>query len=200
MSEVLVLNRNYFAVHVADWQRVMTLLFQGHAQVVDQNYATYDFEEWKELSAAMVETPTGFVHTSSYKIAIPDVIALTFYDHLPRTEVRFTRKNLYHHYAHKCCYCGGRFPSEELNLDHVKPRAQGGTTAWENIVLSCIPCNTRKADKTPVQAGLKMHYPPTKPQWKPSYAIRLGGEVKVKASWQHFIDKAYWNTDLDKNA
>ena len=30
-------------------------------------------------------------------------------------------------------------------MDHVIPRDQGGKTSWENIVTSCIKCNSKKA-------------------------------------------------------
>jgi 5-methylcytosine-specific restriction endonuclease McrA len=196
MNEVLVLNRNYFAIHVADWQKVMCLLYKGHAVVVDEQYATYNFEQWRDVSQAMEDSPSGFIHAVNFKIAIPEIILLTFYDKLPKSEVKFTRKNIYKHYNFKCCYCGKRFGTDEVNLDHVIPKSRGGKTEWNNIVLTCVTCNSNKSDKTPREAGFKMYYKPSKPQWRPSYAVRINTGMRVKQSWRKFIDSVYWNGEL----
>src|SRR5687768_11014485 len=108
MSDTLVLNKNYYAIHIMDWQRAISLLYQGHADALDENLQPYDFEDWKELSAVMESHPGRFVHTVTYRIAVPEVIRLTRYDRLPKAEVKFTRRNIYEHYGHKCCYCGGK--------------------------------------------------------------------------------------------
>lgn len=34
---------------------------------------------------------------------------------------------------------------EELTVDHLTPRAQGGQSRWGNCVLACVECNNRKA-------------------------------------------------------
>ena len=197
MSDVLVLNKQFTAIHVADWKQTMSLLFQGHAEAVDASYQTYGFEDWCELSNAMVESPSGFVHTATLRIAIPEVIRLTRYEKLPSADIKFTRSNLYEHYKNKCSYCGDKFQTRDLNLDHVIPRSRGGGTNWDNIVLSCIPCNKKKADKSPAEAGMKLLVTPTKPRWRgPSHMIMSMHNIKVRDSWQSFIDQAYWNSEL----
>ena len=152
-SDVLVLNRNFYAIQIADWRRALTLLYCDHARVVDDEYRTYNFEDWRELSQMMSKSPSGFVTTPTFRIAIPEVIALRRYDRLPVGEVKFTRRNIYGHYSYRCCYCGSKFATQELNLEHVLPRSRGGKTDWSNIVTSCMPCNLRKADRLPAEAG-----------------------------------------------
>jgi hypothetical protein len=44
-----------------------------------------------------------------------------------------------------CVYCGA--VDVPLNLDHVDPRARGGSSRPSNLVPACIPCNTEKAAK-----------------------------------------------------
>jgi 5-methylcytosine-specific restriction endonuclease McrA len=197
MSDVLVLNRNYMAVHVTDWRKAFSLLYTGHARAIDEDLRLYSFEDWKELSQMITEHPNGFVNTVSLKLAIPEIIILSFYDRLPKVDIRFTRSNIYKNYGLKCCYCGKKFQSVDLNLDHVLPRSRGGTTTWNNIVLSCIPCNMQKADRTPVEAGFKMHYQPLKPNWKPLYAVKMNTGLIAKKSWQKFIDICYWHSELE---
>jgi len=198
MSDVLVLNRSFYAVQVTSWQRALTLVYLNHASVVDQEYRTYSFEDWRELSAMIHENPAGYVTTPQFKIAMPEVIALKLYDRLPATDVKFTRRNLYEHYHYHCCYCGRKFTTTELNLDHVTPRSRGGRTSWDNIVTSCIPCNLKKADKTPAEAGMKLLIAPTKPHWRSNLAMMMRSPVKVRTSWQRFVDNAYWNSELEK--
>jgi 5-methylcytosine-specific restriction endonuclease McrA len=198
MRDVLVLNRNYYAIQIVSWERAMTLVYIGHADVIDEEYRRYGFEDWTELSQMLSDSPSGFVHTAKLKIAIPEVIALNFYDKLPTSEVRFTRKNIYQHYEFKCCYCGKKFNTKDLNLDHVLPKSRGGKTEWSNIVLSCIPCNTDKANKTPQEAGLTMHYQPTKPHWRSQLALCVNTHVKKRQSWQRFIDTVYWNSEIEE--
>ena len=196
MNDCLVLNRAFFAVHICDWKRVMTLLFTGNAVVVDEDFRQYNFEEWKDLSQYLESYK--FIHTSNFKIAIPEVISLTHYDEMPSTEVKFTRKNLYKHYHYKCCYCGKRFDTKDLNLDHVIPKSRGGITNWQNIVLSCYQCNSVKGSRTPKEAGMQMSYQPNKPEWRPMYAVKLDPERHMKKSWQKFIDSIYWGIEIEQ--
>lgn len=196
-ADVLVLNRNFYAIHIADWRRALSLLYCDHARVVDDEYRTYNFDDWRELSQLMAKSPSGFVSTPSFRIAIPEVITLKHYDRLPAGEVKFTRRNIYEHYSYRCCYCGNKFGTQELNLEHVLPRSRGGKTDWSNIVTSCIPCNLRKADRLPHEAGMRLLMQPTKPKWQGSASLVFRAPVKIKASWQRFIDNAYWNTELE---
>ena len=82
--------------------------------------------------------------------------------------------------------------SEELTIDHVVPRAQGGISSWDNCVLACIVCNKRKADRTPHQASMRLRSKPVRPAWRPIYA---SSNVRI-ASWSKFVSEAYWNVTL----
>ncbi len=210
MSECLVLNKGFYAIQIADWQRVFSLVWQGHAQIVDQDYRTYDFHEWAELSKMIEDHPNGYVHTATLKLAIPDAIRLTRYEKLPDSDVKYSRNNLYEHYKFTCCYCGDKFKREELNLDHVVPRSLGGQKNWQNIVLSCIPCNSAKADKPLGEAvypkghklagqHMKLLVPVTRPKWQGIQYALVKMPVKIRDSWQAFLDSAYWDTPLDND-
>ena len=197
MNDTLVMNRNFYAIHIVGWQRALSLLYQGHAEAVGDDLQTHSFDDWKEISAEMKEHPGGFVSTVNFRIAIPEVIRLTRYDKLPRAEVKFTRRNIYQHYHYRCCYCGRHFKTPDLNLDHVVPRSKGGSTDWTNIVTACIQCNARKSDRLPEESGMKLLVAPTKPRWKGSKSL-LQFSLPVKLSWQKLIDEKYWNAELEK--
>ena len=44
----------------------------------------------------------------------------------------------------KCVYCGAVAPEVLLQIDHVKPLAEGGDDDILNLVTACAPCNSGK--------------------------------------------------------
>lgn len=185
----LVLNTRFYAIHIADCKNAISLVYQGHAEVVDENYQCYDWPAWTEKSASMPGPDDGFLNTTSLKVAIPAVIRLTRYDKLPSASVKFTLPNLLDHFDRTCSYCGHQFPESNLNRDHVMPRSRQGPTNWDNIVISCEPCNKKKANRTPEEAGMKLLVKPVRPKWRgPSYMIRKMTKG-VHPVWHNFLEK-----------
>jgi hypothetical protein len=153
---VLVLNKHYMAIRVVGAKRAFSLLFRDLAQ---GSYANYDFQSWCEVSEFKRNfNPDGndWVSTVNFYVAVPRIIRLLFYDRLPRTEVKFNRRNIYARDRNHCQYCGKRFSTSELSLDHIIPRSLGGKAAWGNIVCACTKCNVKKGGKTPHQAHMKL--------------------------------------------
>jgi 5-methylcytosine-specific restriction endonuclease McrA len=196
-SDVLVLNRNFYAIEVVDWRRALGLVYLERAMVVDEAWRTHDFGNWLDLSRGMAAHPAGFVHTPSLRIAIPEVIALKVFGEVPRREVTFSRRNIYHHYGYRCCYCGENFPTTELNLDHILPRSRGGRSDWTNVVTSCIPCNMRKGNRLPKEAGMRLVLQPSRPKAMGGAFLKIRFPLPVRQSWQRFIDRAYWDSELE---
>jgi 5-methylcytosine-specific restriction endonuclease McrA len=167
-SQVLVLNRLWQAVNICSARRAFTLLYQGHAQVVSSdaanNFLTHDFTSWRDFSATAPDHEV--VTTISWKIRVPRVIVLLLFDRLPKKEVKFTRHNVFERDKNTCQYCGDVFDRTELNLDHVLPRDKGGLTTWENVVCSCIACNTRKGNRLPHEAHMTLIRKPKRPKWR----------------------------------
>jgi len=199
-QQVLVLNRLWQAVNVCTARRAITLLFEGHAQAVlaasDGSFQTYNFREWHDFSQQ--ESHPECIRTVSFRIRVPRVILLLLFDRLPKKEVKFTRHNIFERDRNTCQYCGRVFDRKDLNLDHVIPRDRGGPTSWENIVCSCVACNTLKANRTPQEAGLRLIRKPKRPKWRPFVQINLG--LHYDESWKHFLDIAYWNVELREDA
>ena len=170
--QVLVLNRLWQPVNICTVRRAVGLLFLGHAQVVgisgESQFATHDFESWSSVDLGEQEgADWPLVHTVSSAFPAPKIIVLAIFDRLPRQEVKFTRDNVFQRDGYQCQYCGGNFDSGELNLDHVIPRDKGGPTEWENVVCSCIRCNTKKGNKLPREAGMFPAKKPAAPRWRP---------------------------------
>lgn len=76
-----------------------------------------------------------------------------------------------------CKYCGFTLPAKALTIDHISPRARGGSSIKPNLCLACKDCNNRKADKElPVEVRL-----------------RKVGEASTMASAEQ-NSPAYWET------
>lgn len=204
-ANVLVLNRFYQAIRVINVRRAVSLLCRDLAEVIHiehnaaggSSWQNLDFTEWQELSHLKAEfEPDGYdwIHTVRLQLAVPRIIRLLGYDKLPRQDVKFNRRNLYARDSSRCQYCGRKMPTQELSLDHVIPRSQGGRTTWENIVCCCIRCNVKKGGRTPEQANMKLRTRPVKPKRSPVINIRLADDRYW--SWKQFLDNAYWTVEL----
>ncbi|HOX39196.1 MAG TPA: HNH endonuclease [Candidatus Brocadiia bacterium] len=202
-ASVLVLNRFYAAIHIITARKAFCLLAKSIAEVItveDNHFATYNLESWLDVSRFKIESgmrddeETDWVRTVSLDIEVPKVIRLITYDKLPDQTVRFNRRNIFARDENRCQYCGKKFPTQELSIDHVKPRTQGGRTIWNNIVVACTSCNKRKGGRTPDQAGMKLIKQPRAPRFSPIIRIKLTNE-KYR-SWKHFLNEAYWSVEL----
>jgi len=200
-SSVLVLNKMFMAVHVISVKRAFCLLFKELAEVVsleDGQFATYDFGTWRELSEFrrhhFRQEEDDWVRTVNTEIQVPRVVRLLGYDKLSKQTVKFNRRNIFARDHNQCQYCGKKFPTSELSLDHVVPRSQGGGGTWENIVCACVACNVRKGGRTPKQAHMALIRKPEKPKRSPVLNLKL--TQKKYRSWQAFLDSAYWDVEL----
>ncbi len=192
-ESVLVLNRSWMAVHIANVRRAIGLVYKGLARVVNpEDFSTYDFPSWASASAAARK---DYIPSVSLKFRIPEIIQLTFFNGMRARDVRFSRRSIFERDRNTCQYCGKQFDRSELALDHVVPRSRGGRTTWGNVVLACLECNTRKGDRRPREAGMKLIRKPVKPRWPTYIALRLGRSRK--ASWEKFLSEAYWDVELE---
>jgi 5-methylcytosine-specific restriction endonuclease McrA len=138
---VLVLNQNYEPLNVCRARRAVVLLQDGKAE--------------------MLENGVGFIHSTSLDFPVPSVIRLAYIIKRPRPQRKLTRLEIFQRDHFTCQYCGKQ--TSQLTLDHVIPRYRGGEHLWENVVSACIPCNRRKAGRTPSEAGMKLLCSPAPP-------------------------------------
>lgn len=187
----LVFNRSWQPVNVTPVWRSLTMVWSGTARVVNpDDFQLYEWVDWARLEPRDGEE---FIRTVSFRIRVPEVVALTHYDRYRPNTVTFSRKNIFKRDHSTCQYCGVRPGTSELTIDHVIPRAQGGTSTWENCVLACVACNARKANRTPEQARMNLRRKPARPRWKPYYAA---APIRVE-SWSKFLNDAYWNVSIE---
>lgn len=180
--ETLVLNASYEPVARVPWQRAITLLFSGKVEVVEE----YD---------------NRTVRSVSFELKMPSVVRFLRYLKRRKPVVRFSRENVYARDEGRCQYCRRPVTRAEATYDHVVPRAQGGHTCWENIVISCVGCNQRKGGRTPEQARMALTKPPVKPSRLPDVLkITFTFQKGMPDSWKSWLrDLTYWHGSLDED-
>lgn len=175
MEQTLVLNATYEPLKIVHWQRAMILWAQGKVEVL----AEHDVEK----------------RSVQFTFKLPSVVRLLKFvrTRIKADAVPFTRANIYRRDDFTCQYCGEEFSTEDLTFDHVIPASRGGRRDWTNIVTACLPCNRKKDDQTPVEAGMVLRKLPRKPSPSPVFKVSVGFR-KVPASWRDWL---YWNVELD---
>ena len=200
-TPVLVLDKTWSPVRVVPGWRAIGYIVRGVAEAIDteaRGFPGHDIKSWSELSALRAQfEPEGhtFIKTIRTDLAVPPVIRLLTRHaraHHRRSRVPFNRRNIYARDDNQCQYCGQKFKTQDLNLDHVVPRARGGRATWDNIVCSCIECNTKKGCRTPQEAGMALIRQPR--------MLPFPADVPPipHKSWQHFVDTTYWTVELER--
>ena len=201
-QQVLVLNRGYSAVRVVPARNAFTLLCREAAEIIsveNGQWANYNLTNWIDVATLQKELEPllhSWIRLPSLEIAVPKIIRLLAFDRVIKPQLRLTRRNLYSRDKNRCQYCGQRFSSSDLTLDHIVPRVQGGENSWMNLVCACLNCNTRKGGRTPKQAKMALVRKPFKPAKCESLRLRVG--PMQYQSWKTFLNNAYWTVELQE--
>jgi 5-methylcytosine-specific restriction endonuclease McrA len=164
VTDVLVLNASYEPLRIVSVRRAIVLLLQRKAELV-------------EAAAQRLRAQTA-------TFAVPLVVRLVRYVAIPRhRKLPCSRSSVLARDNETCQYCGAQPGRAHLTIDHVLPRAQGGTTNWENVVAACSNCNHRKANRTPQQAGMALIALPRRPSY---VAGTLLGTLERHDAWQKY--------------
>ena len=139
MGQVLVLNASYEPLNITTWRRALVMVLKGKAEGLE-----HDSSRWIRGDTML-----------------PTVIRLRQYVRVPFKQLPLTRRNLFHRDGHRCQYCGSS--ADQLSIDHVVPRSRGGLDTWENVTTACLPCNVRKGNRTPREAGMPLMGKPHRP-------------------------------------
>jgi 5-methylcytosine-specific restriction endonuclease McrA len=192
---VLVLNKNWVAIHVCSLERAIGLLVQDLASVVCEDYQTHDFDSWRALSMEVEAEGNRFIQAPNFRLMRPEVILLHTFSRVPPRAVKFNRRNIYLRDGCQCQYCGTKPAREDLTIDHVIPRSKGGRSVWENVVVACQACNARKGNRLLPTIAMNLARKPKKPHWM--MIVRHTMRDAQRPLWEKFVDKAYWNAELD---
>lgn len=174
VEQTLVLNATFAPLKIVPWMDAMVLWAKGKVEIVH----THDRE----------------TRSVSFAFKIPSVVRLLRYVKLAkRPMVQFNRANIFTRDDFTCQYCAREFASQDLTYDHVVPESRGGRRNWENIVTACEPCNRKKADRTPEEAGMTLIRKPCRPTVL-APTVKLTLNFKTPPSWRDFL---YWHVKLD---
>lgn len=141
MRSALVLNATYEPLSVVSARRAICLVLGDKAEIVADDGTQ--------------------VHSERLSLSSPIVIRLRYVVKVPYSRsTAMSRRAVFARDNHTCGYCGARADS----IDHVVPRSRGGKNVWENVIAACRPCNLRKRDRTPDEAGMRMSTVPRAPR------------------------------------
>jgi 5-methylcytosine-specific restriction endonuclease McrA len=190
---VLVLNRNWQAINVRTPQEAFCQMATNVATGLDielgddasaQALRPVTWDEWITLP---IRAQDNFVRTARGQIRVPTVIVAVNFARVPKKRPKLCAKAIRERDGNRCQYTGKVLKPDEGSLDHVLPRSRGGADTWENLVWSCKDVNTRKGDRLPHEAGLKLLSTPRAPRELPvSAMIRNAHGV---AEWGLFLEK-----------
>ncbi|MFD2247709.1 HNH endonuclease [Pontibacter ruber] len=150
-NRVLILNQDFSAIAVCTVHKAFLLVYLEKAEMV-------------------TKAKDYYLHTVSHTYPVPSVIRLQNYVRVPYHGIALSRHNIMRRDNYACQYCGA---AKNLTLDHLLPRSRGGETSWYNLVTACMRCNTRKGDRTPEEAGLKLLQKPKKPSLQSFLKLHL---------------------------
>lgn len=177
MRRALLLNADWTPMHfISDW-RAVRLVMNGRCEVVN-DFETGEPALWDESFTS-----------PGHSVRIPATLRLKRFVHKRWKPPRFRKKVLFNRDDWSCQYCGKKLAWTNIEVEHVLPSSRGGLTSWLNCVAACKPCNKRKADQTPEEAGMLLLRKPAVPT-----ALHFWDAVKSD-SWHHS-----WNPFIPKNA
>ncbi len=167
----LLLNASYEPLTVLSRQRAIQLLLKNKVDAASQE--------------------VELVHSSSSTFQIPTVLRLRRYVNVPRRGVRWSRRSVLRRDNFTCIYCGVQADEKQrgkvltkadFSLDHIIPRSRGGRNTWSNTACACQPCNTRKGNRTPHEAGMTLRWEPKMP--RVNYLVASG---RIPAEWKVYL-------------
>lgn len=165
MGHVLVLNATFEPLNIVTVRRAIVLLLKEKAEVV--------------------EAAEAQIRSQRLSFDLPLVIRLVYFVRVPRRLfLPLTRRTVLARDHYTCQYCGAQPPKSRLTVDHVVPRSRGGETDWRNVVTACMPCNQRKGQKTPEEAGMRLLASPQRPRYA---ALVLLGRAQVHEVWRKYM-------------
>jgi 5-methylcytosine-specific restriction endonuclease McrA len=172
METVLLLNASYEPLQTISVQRAVNLILAE--------------------KALAVEGVARRLRSVYQVFEVPSVLRLTYYVNAPQKGAIWSRKAVLERDRWTCVYCGIRpgrrhkgmfFHRADFTIDHILPRSRGGGNTWGNTACACAPCNQRKADRMPHEAGMKMRFEPKTPRGR---VLIIQGHIPRE--WKKYLD------------
>jgi 5-methylcytosine-specific restriction endonuclease McrA len=187
-ATVLVLNRNWQAIGVRTPADAFCQMATNAATALDidgdNHIRPVKWDEWITLA---IRESEAFVNTVRGPVRVPTVIVAVNYSRVPMKRPNLSARTIRERDGNRCQYTGRVLRVDEGNLDHVVPRSRGGANTWENLVWASKEVNSRKGNRLPHEAGLKLLSTPRAPKALPVTAlIRNAHGI---AEWKLFLNE-----------
>lgn len=177
--DVLVLTHTWRPDRRVSWQTAFRWIFSGRAEVIE-SYTD------RLVRSARDTWPMPSVIRFLRKVS----------RRLQKRRITFSRRNVWLRDGGRCQYCARAVTTDAFTYDHVVPRSRGGGTSWQNIVVSCLPCNQHKAARTPDEAGMRLAKTPVRPRSLPDRRpAQLAWQAGMPRSWQDYLGSVAWWTE-----
>jgi 5-methylcytosine-specific restriction endonuclease McrA len=209
-TQALVLDIGNHPIETISWSDAVDLLFRGAAEVVESydecfytnemDISVYDIEKFGPLGRFFDEEllSEDRVRVEMKRPAVVRIMQSLIGLH----QVKFSRHGIFQRDEYECQYEGCKttkawfkrygtrtLPAKMLTFEHVFPESRGGKTTWQNIVTACGPCNNKKDNRTPDEAGMVLRREPFVPKNLPVVSSR----VQTPDEWRNWL---YWNAEL----
>lgn len=163
--QVLLLNASYEPLRVVSAERAVILILAGKAEPVTD-------------SEHVMRSP-------SIEVRVPLVARLTKMASVPRmARVPFSRRMLTVRDNGQCQF--KHCDAKGTTIDHLIPSSRGGKSTYENCVLSCGPCNFKKADRTLKEMGWTLKRKP-EPVYGPMVLLARAGSNAALPEWAEWL-------------
>jgi len=172
MSHVLLLNADWSPLRFISDIRALRLLMKGRAEVI-----------------TLEETPSmwdEYYTTVSINFQVPATIRLNFRISINPTTVRFGKRILYNRDNWSCQYCNKKLSLNNITIDHIIPKCNGGKTTWKNCVVCCKLCNRDKGSKSLHEINMKLFKQPSEP--KLVHFWNLSENQHWHSDWTTFVN------------
>lgn len=131
--------------------------------VLNSSYEPLNITSWKRAIVLLLKEKAQILSTQ--------VIRLLDYVKVPLSKImshRPSKTMIYKRDNNSCQYCGS---TRNLTIDHVIPKCRGGQDTWENLVVACCSCNTKKGNTLLEQTGMKLRKKPKAPLNKIQFVL-----------------------------
>jgi 5-methylcytosine-specific restriction endonuclease McrA len=187
-ASVLVLNRNWQAINIRTPQDAFCQMATGVATALEiegeNHIRPVTWAEWVTLP---IRAHDQVVHTVRGAIRVPTVIVLANFARVPKKRPKLCARTIRERDGNRCQYTGAVLKPDEGNIDHILPRSRGGQDTWENCVWSSKAVNTKKGNRLPHEAGLKLlKAPKAIPEMPVTAFIRNPQGI---ADWKLFVQE-----------
>lgn len=194
MLQTLELNKVAVPVGIVSARKALLAVYSKRA-VALANYDTHvRSSDYVFMDLHVTKSKNSFI-----SMPLPSVIQFVNSEFMPKrytTVLPFNRMNVYIRDHGRCCYCGKKVSVNGFTFDHVIPLCDGGKSAWENVVISCVKCNNQKGRMSAHTFSKRLIRQPYAPRLTKAAPSHLVSKIAAEIPHETWLDYIYWNIEL----